>query len=1498
MTMLRLHNVFAPFAALLLLTASGETKTGTAGPGVAKGEALPASVLRVSGFPDPTLLAPLDYWSFVPDVENCRPLVASRGKELLQNRATLHREVEELQARISVYDLGTMDGTQRQRAGDALLQLSLLVHIEALDKLAEQEKDHESRMARHERGILAEPPTRPGLDHERQIGLCRRIVDELPDYAHVEEVTRLLGYHLHAVGRYHESNNLFLLGLEKSSRWPDAVNLLAAYNYFELGRRTGRGSDAGCLYFRKAANLLDDLSGKTGVVAEDQRLFRLAWARFGRGEGALARYALRELWNHLRKIERLPEHQRLLKEQIVPGLVATYFCALPDWLTYGLHVPAQQALELGDKMDGGRPYEKDVYRLSLALLWEHMPGTEAQMTSRMVAYWYVASAYLDRHPAEPDCPLVHERMVTALRRLSESSVVEERARREYGTFSHEERGRLVQLYGKSGGWRRKNRRDSDAVRAAGKIVERSTLEQAQLLHVRAQEVKEEFGELAAKTYYRRAAQAYERFVRGFPDAPETLEVVRALGDVYLFGLANGSKAASRYARCRDFKGAEHPSAEDCAVAAMEARALAVNHAAQRREPAMPIPNNLFDFGETDILPEIPPVDSSRPLKKRRIKPIPMPEVVRLWMREARAYLAMVSGDEKAESWEVATEYLVARINFRYGYFGKARSLLESLLQRHSDNKLIQIYGLTDLMHMCRHENDMDCLEAVANRMTELQGYSLDGSEDILSSVKEARLSPADAVSEKAQETSPPAGDTHTVTTGGGAMPVGSDTYEPSGLPPYSTRIMVGPDDELPLKGLQVLARVDGFRARVLLDFKFDNPSDQQLEGTFQLCLPDGASPHFLAFGQHADEVRTQRDQLLLEDWQNVRKAALNTELIESFEPAVAGGPKPARMVSRHKAAKAYLGTVRRRVDPALMEWAGAGIFTARIYPLEAQTSYRIVVAYDLDLAGVGDDLEFRLDLPAKAPETTVDMVVTAVPGVPMTFAPEPGQQQSGDGTLSVHYPSPAPDSISLRLASPGNVMIVGTNGEQQDYFALRVHPRLPGEGGDDLWQPREANFEGGEDLLFGGRTSALDPETPLTIVGRGRPPRDAQIVLKVQGGNGSRDVRLSVMHRIESSLALRAYGEVAVHNLEAWGTPLEEAALPYARYFRVAGQSCSLLMLESAQDYRRFNIESKDDARFIQEQPVGLLLAKLMGPAVEVLADGREAFARWLDNMTRLGDIELLLPDDIVKALEKMPEEAFGLETTYPCDEIAELIEKFEQNPGNLADARAIAYQALTKNRGACVVDLLRQAAGRRPHEPDLYYLMALAVEQAGAADLALLYFEVVLAGSWDHPFDEFGRVVWLDYLMLLRKMAGGELASTVPGLARTRLDALKDDLDYRHAAIVVSAIWSTDASDVDLLVFEPSGELCLGNTPETGSGGRCVEDVDSGYGPEVYVAEKMTPGEYRIALRQPAGDGNRIGIRTAALVSVYHNWGTSDETVDRFAVQLNETGKQLVPVQ
>ena len=190
------------------------------------------------------------------------------------------------------------------------------------------------------------------------------------------------------------------------------------------------------------------------------------------------------------------------------------------------------------------------------------------------------------------------------------------------------------------------------------------------------------------------------------------------------------------------------------------------------------------------------------------------------------------------------------------------------------------------------------------------------------------------------------------------------TWQRSGLAPNTSRLAVGDKEELPLRAMQATVRIDGFRARVVLDCVYENDREEQLEGNFQLRLPSDASPFYLGFGESRPAAVP---------------AAADVFSIAAAHAETWTAPKEARIVPRERASRAYREVVRKQVDPALLEWSGAGVFSARVFPLLPKKFHRIVVGYEVDLLPVGDDLEYRLDLPEKVPDLLVDITVADLP---------------------------------------------------------------------------------------------------------------------------------------------------------------------------------------------------------------------------------------------------------------------------------------------------------------------------------------------------------------------------------------------------------------------------------------------------------------------------------------------------------------------------------------
>jgi tetratricopeptide (TPR) repeat protein len=273
-------------------------------------------------------------------------------------------------------------------------------------------------------------------------------------------------------------------------------------------------------------------------------------------------------------------------------------------------------------------------------------------------------------------------------------------------------------------------------------------------------------------------------------------------------------------------------------------------------------------------------------------------------------------------------------------------------------------------------------------------------------------------------------------------------WKPAGAALNAVHLRVGDADELPLRGAEVSAWVEGFRARVLMDLVFENTFDKTLEGTFKLRLPDGASPYYLAFGEEVLAEGTEW-KLPLRD----RALALGPEpeRVAADRTAHWKGAREARMVPRAQAAKAYKDTVRQAVDPALLEWSGAGIFQTRVYPLVPHGFHRIVVGYEMDLvpvAGQSGLYEFNLSFPEELRSLSLDLNIRRPVNLLMG-SPEPlilvepaGAEKAEDGTgrLVHRYPLTEERSFRVLMQEPDAVALVAE--EDGGFFGVDFVPGL------------------------------------------------------------------------------------------------------------------------------------------------------------------------------------------------------------------------------------------------------------------------------------------------------------------------------------------------------------------------------------------------------------------------------------------------------------------------
>jgi tetratricopeptide (TPR) repeat protein/Mg-chelatase subunit ChlD len=948
-------------------------------------------------------------------------------------------------------------------------------------------------------------------------------------------------------------------------------------------------------------------------------------------------------------------------------------------------------------------------------------------------------------------------------------------------------------------------------------------------------------------------------------------------------------------------------------------------------------------------------------------------------------------------------------------------------------------------------------------------------------------------------------------------PVLVRSWKPARAVPNASRLMIGDNEELPLQGVQADVRIDGFRARVILDCYYYNDQPRQLEGTFQLRLPSDASPFFFAFGQTVYRAAVGKpNQPVFFPPEDVRGTSLQPDDILAFRSQSWEQPKVARVVQKEKAAYAYRETVRRRVDPALMEWSGAGVFNCRVFPLSPNRLHRVVIGYDLDLLRTGNDLELHLDLPEIEARCVVDISLPAEAASRVTLGA--AAQKSCDGRrIYYRLSDPCPGPVAIRVHEPAPVMLAGGDAKTGQYFAARFRPELPAEkesagpasavflvdaslssrpeqfgvwlellrtvldgnrdelkqfavlffnveafwwqerfventpqnvealmkyaqglsieGATDLgqalteavtprwrskggktaapaalfllsdgaatwgqcdwsalssilaapnagrlfayntgfagtegrllaqlaaqsggavfsvvgqaeiakaarahrsppWQIAEVKVQGGSDLLLAGRPRFLFPQQELLLAGRGTPAQNPQIVLTLTRGAARKTVTTRIGRVLPSQLAARTYGQVAVGQLEEMAPATEPCAAAYARHFRVPGQTCSLLMLDTEQDYARFHINAEEDAVVVNRTSVSQTLAKLAGSLGKGLADAKTACLAWLAKLQQTEGVQLQLPEALRLAIKEMPRSSFEvpvrplackarsreslpgdvrqmlassqvdydllaaevqrrLSAYGPDDALRAASSLVEQRPGDPVAIRDVAFSAMAWGLHGQAYQLLRRCALLRPYEPQTYLHLAECLESLGQADLALVYYELACGGEWDARYGDFHAIATMDYLRFLRRMTAGDGKKPSPlsaDFARARLATLAVQCDVKKADLLVTIAWNTDGTDVDLHVTEPDGEECYYGHTTTKSGGRISRDVTAGLGPEMYVLSQAPSGTYHVQAHYFASDANRTSARTKVYATICEGWATPAEPLSHKAVSLLHT--------
>jgi len=219
----------------------------------------------------------------------------------------------------------------------------------------------------------------------------------------------------------------------------------------------------------------------------------------------------------------------------------------------------------------------------------------------------------------------------------------------------------------------------------------------------------------------------------------------------------------------------------------------------------------------------------------------------------------------------------------------------------------------------------------------------------------------------------------------------------------------GEEYPLPIKQLTVDITVEDQVARVALDQTFHNNAAQDLEGVYRFAIPPDAALQRLAM-------------------------YVDGKLTESA------------VVERMRARRIYEELVYRRVDPALLEWAGTGRLSLRVYPLKAEEDKRLMLAYTQSLAKLYDDYTLTVPLPEVDEAVGAFDVAVRLKGcgnceLASTSHPITTERSGDDAIVKVHREHVAMgDSFVLHVRDTRHRTTVATASDGGDKFVMVRSP--------------------------------------------------------------------------------------------------------------------------------------------------------------------------------------------------------------------------------------------------------------------------------------------------------------------------------------------------------------------------------------------------------------------------------------------------------------------------
>ncbi len=204
---------------------------------------------------------------------------------------------------------------------------------------------------------------------------------------------------------------------------------------------------------------------------------------------------------------------------------------------------------------------------------------------------------------------------------------------------------------------------------------------------------------------------------------------------------------------------------------------------------------------------------------------------------------------------------------------------------------------------------------------------------------------------------------------------------------------------------------------------------------------------------------------------------------------------------------------------------------------------------------------------------------------------------------------------------------------------------------------------------------------------------------------------------------------------------------------------------------------------------------------------------------------------------------------------------------------KALGYKLEYFKQYKLAVEVYKKIVELRPEEPQSYRDLALAYEQVGAIQksydiLFKLYDGQLLNKDEDERFYGIEHIAYIELTRLVNKYKNSLNINT----------EYSDFLTPTPVDIRIIIDWNHNDTDIDLWVFDPTGEKAFYSNPKTAIGGRMSEDLTDGYGPEEFMLKNAVKGTYKVKVNYFADRVQKISGPTIIKATFFIDYGKENE--------------------